>query len=203
MGQQNTWATTGTVRLPGILDDGRWETLADEAMTRAEAATPFEREETAAHRDGSFASPAHCALTGGGPALRALAYDKAVLAALREATGLPRLIPVGCALVVYRRSDFQGLHTDSIKSTVTIGIAFTGGLPPMGCAPRLREAHPDRLAEVIAEHGLFPDGDGFQTLEHPYRDGSLQGFAGYEIPHWRQPFDGELAVLATLSYMDL
>jgi hypothetical protein len=203
MARQQSWKATGTVRLSRTLDPDRWQLLAEEALALAKAAEPFERDGTAAHRDGSFASPACCALARGGPTLEALAYDRAVVAALREATGLPRLVPIGCALVVYRRGDFQGLHTDSIKSTVTVGIALTENLSPMGWAPALREAHPDTLAQVIADRGLFPEGDGFQTLEHPGCCGDLQGFAGYDIPHWRPPFDGDLAVLATLSYMSV
>ncbi|MCI0688545.1 MAG: hypothetical protein L0Y54_15105 [Sporichthyaceae bacterium] len=200
-----SWAETGMVRLTGVLDDRGWDALSAEAHAVVGGARLFERDATASHRDGSFASPAHCRLAGGGPALGALAYDKTVLAALRQATGLARLVPVGCAVVVYHGGDFQGLHTDTVKSTLTVALEFTDVLPPMGWAPTLRAAHPDELAKVVAEYGLFPAGDSFSALQHPRWDGSgaVQGFAGYDIPHWRAPFDGELAILATWSYMDL
>ncbi|MFE7561073.1 hypothetical protein [Kitasatospora sp. NPDC057500] len=197
------WKETGTVVLPGVLEKTRFEVIQAETLARLDLATPYIREEATAHRDGSFASPVHCGFLPAGPELERLAYDKHLLTALREATGLSRLVPRGGAVVVYRKGDFQGLHTDTVKATVTVGIALTKDLPAMGWAPGLCDAHPDRLAEVVAEHGLFPEGEDFTELSHPYADGSVRAFAGYNVPHWRQRHPGGTDLLATLSYMDL
>ncbi|MER8104568.1 hypothetical protein [Kitasatospora sp. NPDC094016] len=197
------WEETGTVVVPGVLERARFEAIQAETLSRLDLTTPYVREEATAHRDGSFASPVHCGFLPAGPELERLAYDKQLLAALRVATGLSRLVPRGGAVVVYHEGDFQGLHTDTVKATATVGLALTNGLPAMGWAPGLRDAHPDRLAEVIAEHGLFPEGDGFTELAHPYADGSVRAFAGYNVPHWRRRHPGQLDFLATLSYMDL
>lgn len=197
------WEETGTVVVPGVLDEARFEVIQAESLGRLDLATPYVREEATAHRDGSFASPVHCGFLPAGPELERLAYDKLLLTALREATGLSRLVPRGGAVVVYREGDFQGLHTDTVKATVTVGIALTEGLPAMGWAPNLRDAHPDRLAEIIAEYGLFPDEEGFTEIVHPYADGSVRAFAGYNVPHWRRRHPGGTDLLATLSYMDL
>ncbi|MEU8436762.1 hypothetical protein AB0F18_28415 [Streptomyces sp. NPDC029216] len=108
--------------------------------------------------------------------LETLAYDKTLLMALREATGIPRRIPRSGAVVLYKEGDFQGLHTDSVKSTVTVALALSTDLPPMGWAPDLMGPFPDRLGEVVGEHGVFPDGQGFTTLAHPYGDGSVRAY---------------------------
>ncbi|WP_019885854.1 hypothetical protein [Streptomyces purpureus] len=196
------WDKNGTVLVPDILERSRFEDIVAEANDRIGLATAHIHEHTAAHRDGSFATPVHCAFIPPGPVLEGLAYDKSLLAVLREATGVPRLIPRGGAVVLYEEGDFQGLHTDSVKSTVTVAIALTENLPPMGWAPHLHNAHPDQLGEVVTEHGIFPDGEGFTTLQHPYGDRSVRAFAGYAVPHWRprQPARG---MLATMSFMDL
>ncbi|MET8699151.1 hypothetical protein ABZW10_09810 [Kitasatospora sp. NPDC004723] len=193
------WDKTGTVVVPGALERTRFEAIRAETLSRLERTVPYVREEATAHRDGSFASPVHCGFLPAGPELERLAYDKELLAALRAATGLSRLVPRGGAAVVYREGDFQGLHTDTVKATITVGIALTSGLPSMGWAPGLRDAHPDRLAEVIAEHGLFPEGEGFTELGHPYADGSVRAFAGYNVPHWRRKHQGRVGALATLG----
>ncbi|MGW3200068.1 hypothetical protein ACWDBD_36990 [Streptomyces sp. NPDC001118] len=200
---RDAWEATGTVVIPDVLDIGRFDAIVAEAKASLPEAVPHVHEHTAAHRDGSFASPVHCAFAPGGELLQGLAFDRTLLARVREATGIPRLIPRGGAVVVYRRGDFQGLHTDSVKTTVTLGIALTEGLPPMGWAPHLHNEHPDQLAEVVAEHGIFPVGEPFTTLRHPYRDGSVRVFAGYAVPHWRPPLERDEELLLTLEYLDL
>ncbi|MEV7087566.1 hypothetical protein AB0O07_16950 [Streptomyces sp. NPDC093085] len=197
------WEETGTVVVPGVLEPDRFKALAEEVHGRVDLVTPHVHEHTAAHRDGSFASPVHCGFIPPGPVLEALAFDKNVLMALREATGIPRLIPRGGAVVLYREGDFQGLHTDSVKSTVTVTVALTEDLPPMGWARDLMGAFPDRLGEVVTEQGIFPEGEGFTSLPHPYGDGSVRAFAGYHVPHWRRPLSLPMGLLATMSFMDL
>ncbi|RLU86242.1 hypothetical protein CTZ27_25010 [Streptomyces griseocarneus] len=197
------WDENGTVLLHDALDRSRFEALVAEAHERLDLAVPHERDETSAHRDGSFAAPFHCGFIPAGPLLEQLAFDKELWAKMRAATGIPRLTPRGGAVVIYRKGDFQGLHFDSVRASVTVGVALTEGLPAMGWAPTLRDALPDMLAKVVAERGLFPEGEEFTTLEHSCGDGTLRAFAGYNVPHWRTPYAGELGLLATFSYMDL
>ncbi|WP_460349954.1 hypothetical protein [Actinoallomurus acanthiterrae] len=198
------WEEEGLVRVPGFLPAERFEALEAEAAQRVGQSEPYERAETSGHRDGSFAAPAYCHMAAGGPVLHDLLTDKALLLVLREMTGMRRLVPFGCVYVTYNEGDFQGLHTDDVKSTLTVGLALTGNLAPMGWAPGLRAVYPDVLGKVVAEHGIFPEGEGFEHLEHPHGPGLLQGWAGYDIPHWRAPHtDSRSAVLATLSYLDL
>jgi hypothetical protein len=205
------WKETGIVRLHGLLGTARLARLEQEAAERMTGPTTlYERSGVTRQRDGSLASPAHCQMTDGGDALNAILRDKDILRALRETTGYVRLFPTGGALVIYRQGDFQGLHTDSIKATVTVVIALTANLAPMRYAPTLRfdpsrkEPHAMRLAEAVAEHGIFPEGDAFAQLTHPHGEDVIQGFAGYDIPHWRPPHPHqEPGVIATLGYMDL
>ncbi|MGW7514133.1 hypothetical protein ACWGJ2_00875 [Streptomyces sp. NPDC054796] len=196
------WQEKGTVVLPDVLTPARVRAVGDEVHDRLEMASPYSRDEVSSRRDGSLASAVHCAFLPATPRLEELAFDKGLLHALREATGLPRLVPRGGVVVVYRRGDFQGLHTDTVKATVTAAVALSDDLPPMGWAPHLRDAFPNEQAKVIAERGIFPEGEEFEQLAHPH-DGGVRAFAGYRIPHWRSPFPGELGLLATFSYMDL
>jgi hypothetical protein len=206
-----TWKETGIVRLPGLLGATRLARLEQEASERITGPTTlYERKGVTQQRDGSLASPAHCQMVDGGAALNAVLRDKDILGALREATGYMRLFPTGGALVIYNRGDFQGLHTDSNKATVTVVIALTANLAPMGYAPTLRfdpsrkEPHAVRLAEAVTEQGIFPEGEEFAQLTHPHGEDLIQGFAGYDIPHWRPPHPHqEPGVIATLGYMDL
>ncbi|WP_338674511.1 TfuA-like protein [Streptomyces sp. SCSIO 30461] len=197
------WDRHGSVLLPGVLDAERVKATATEAHEQIGTATPYERDEVSSHRDGSFASPAHCGLLPAGPRLQQLAFDEHLLTALREATGMSQLVPRGGSLVVYHHGDFQGLHTDPAEATVTVGIALTERLPSMWWAPSLRDASPDRLAEVVADKGFWPECAEFERLGHPHADGSVRAFAGNRIPHWRTPYSGEEpGLLAILSYTD-
>jgi hypothetical protein len=204
-----TWKETGVVRLHGLIGAARLANLEEEANARINGPTTlYERSEVTTQRDGSFASPMHCQMVDGGPALNAILRDKHILLALREATGCPRLFPTGGALVIYHRGDFQGIHTDKLQATVTVVIALTDNLTPMGFAPSLRfdpssrQPHAHQIADVVAEHGIFPD--LFNEFAHPYREDVIQGFAGYDIPHWRPPHeDHRVGVIATMGYMDL
>ncbi|MCP2342055.1 hypothetical protein [Actinomadura rupiterrae] len=204
VGQVN-WQEHGLVRVAeGFLPADRFDALVAEGELAAQRGEPYERAETSGHRDGSFAAPAHCQMASGGPVLEGLLYDKALLLVLRELIGMARLVPFGCAYVTYQHGDFQGLHTDDVKATLTLGVALTDNLGPMGWAPDLRAVHPDVLADVVAQYGMFPEGDQFGVLEHPHGPGVLQGWAGYDIPHWRPPHtDQRPARLVTLSYLDL
>lgn len=197
------WERNGWVLLSGVLDAERVKAVATEAHGQIGQASPYERDDVSRHRDGSFASPAHYSLLPAGPLLQQLAFDEQLLTALREATGIPHLVPRGGSVVVYHHGDFQGLHTDTAKATVTVGIALTERMPPMWWAPSLRGATPDDLTQVVADKGFWPECAGFERLKHPPGDGSVRAFAGNTIPHWRTPYSGEEpGLLATLTYTD-
>ncbi|MFF1690789.1 hypothetical protein [Streptomyces sp. NPDC058254] len=203
---RDAWDRIGTVLIPDVLAPERFKDIQEEALARTALATPHIHDHTASHRDGSFASPVHCSFIEPGPKLQALAYDKTFLTALRRATGIERLVPRGGAVVLYEEGDFQGLHTDSVKTTVTVAFALTENLPAMGWAPHLYNAFPDLLGKVVAEHGMFPEDGEFTTLEHPFGAcGAVRAFAGYSVPHWRSPMpDGSGAgLLATMPFIDL
>lgn len=207
----DTWTDTGVVRLHGLIGEERLAGLETESLSRIGGETTlYERTGVTMQRDGSLACPAHCRMTDGGPVMQSILRDKTILARLREATGCPRLFPTGGALVIYANGDFQGLHTDASKATVTVIIGITPGLPPMRYAPSWRfdpastQPHAIQLKEAVARHGIFPDGPEFAELPHPYRDDVVQGFAGYDLPHWRPPHRGEQpGMIATFGYMDL
>lgn len=197
------WNRIGTVVISGVLSADRFAAIKTEAAERPGQAVPHVHDHTAAHRDGSFATPVHCAFIEPGPALESLAYDKELLSAVREHTGIPRLVPRGGAVVRYREGDFQGLHLDSIKSTVTVAFALTEDLPAMGWAPHLHNAGGDVLGQVVADHGMFPEGGEFTRLQHPYGEqGAVRAFAGYSVPHWRRPMTSE-GLLVTMEFFDL
>ncbi|WP_328868641.1 hypothetical protein OHT76_44015 [Streptomyces sp. NBC_00287] len=198
------WQRHGSVLLTGVLEAERVQAVGTQAHELIGTAAPYERDEVSSRRDGSFASPVHCGFLPAGPLLEQLAFDKQLLTELRKATGMPRLVPRGGSVVVYRQGDFQGLHTDTVKATVTVAVALTEDLPPMWWAPALRDAMPEDLAKVVADKGILPECAEFERLEHPGPDGSVRAFAGYSIPHWRTPYPGEEpGLLATFSYMDL
>ncbi|MFZ3595051.1 hypothetical protein [Streptomyces sp. BH104] len=198
------WDRAGTVLIPGVLSPERFRDIQEEALARLDSASPHIHDHTTGHRDGSFASPVHCRFIEPGPHLSSLFRDQELLATVREFTGIPRLVPRGGTVVRYDEGDFQGLHTDSVKTTVTVAFAVSEGLPPMGWAPHLYNAFPDQLGKVVAEHGMFPEGGEFTTLEHPYGgDGAVRAFAGYSVPHWRKPMTDGRGLLVTLPYIDL
>ncbi|MFE7973057.1 hypothetical protein [Streptomyces shenzhenensis] len=197
------WNRIGTVVIPDILSAERFTAIRSEAEECVDHAVPHVHDHMAGHRDGSFATPVHCAFVEPGPALENLAYDRELLSAVREHTGIPRLVPRGGAVVLYREGDFQGLHLDSVKSTVTVAFALSKDLPAMGWAPHLYNAGGDVLGKVVADHGMFPEEGEFTTLQHPYgADGSVRAFAGYGVPHWRRPMTGT-GLLVTMEFFDL
>ena len=83
-----------------------------------------------------------------------------------------------------------------MKSTVTVSIALTETLTPMGWAPHLRNAFGDQLGQVVADHGMFPAGEDFTALEHPFADGSVRTVgSGVSQYNWNlalNPADGQV-----------
>jgi hypothetical protein len=176
-----------------------WDQLEDEAKGFAGDARAEGFENIASHRDGSFATPSRFHVHSGGPVFNGLLQSRAMIRVVRELTGLPRLIPVRCAYNYYSDGDFMGIHRDSIKATLTITFSLTPGLPGMGWAPQLRKSPNKTLHELAAAKGIFPE--GFHTMPVPYR--GLRGFNGYNIPHWRVEYKGNMGILGNMCYFDL
>jgi len=195
-----TWSGGGFIDLPDVLSAEVWDRLAAEASTLQGSAIGGGFTNVAAHRDGSFCSPSRFRSCQGGPVLTSVLRDRTLLALVRDLTGLPRLIPVRSGWVFYGPGDHMGLHRDSVKATVTISFTVTQTLGPMLWAPSLRTTGNDALGRLVTEHGTFP-ADGFEPFAVPVR--GLRGFDGYNTPHYRAPFSGELGVLGNFCYFDL
>jgi hypothetical protein len=197
----DTWAR-GYLELPGLVPDSYWDLLQAEAEALVPRMRPAVREEskgTAKFRDGSFATAARMAFHPGGRALDALHGSADTIAAVREATGRTRLIPYQCSYNYYRPGDYLGVHRDSIKATITCTFGLTANLGVMGFAPALRDTGNDDLERLVAEVGLIPGGFDELPVEHRV----VRGFYGYDVPHWRRPFEHELGILGTFSYFDM
>ncbi|MET7422129.1 hypothetical protein [Dactylosporangium sp. NPDC005555] len=197
---QPSWAGDGFIDLPDVLSAEIWDRLTVEAEALQPTAAPGGFTNVAAHHDGSFCSPSRFRSCRGGPALTGVLRDLTLLHLVREVTGLPRLIPVRSGWVFYRSGDYMGVHRDSVKATVTISFTVTGALGPMSWAPSLRTVGNDVLGRLVAEYGPFP-ADGFEAFEVPVR--GLRGFDGYNTPHYRAPFEGEVGILGNFCYFDL
>ncbi|MFC6086705.1 hypothetical protein [Sphaerisporangium aureirubrum] len=192
----------GCVDLPGIVPDALWDLLHAESEALRPGMTMAVWEESrgvAKFRDGSFSSPARFGYHAGGRVLRAFHTARATIAAIREATGRERLIPYQCSYNYYRRGDYLCLHRDTIKATITCTFGLTRNLGAMCFAPALRDARNDDLERLVAEAGPMPA--GFDELPTEYH--VVRGFHGYDVPHWRRPFEHDLGVLGVFSYFDL
>jgi hypothetical protein len=195
-----SWQTDRCVAIDNVLDDATWDGLLAEANEAESSASSAGIDRIAARRDGSFVTYSRFRSQPGGPIMKAVLRSREVLGALREATGLPRLIPVRCGYNYYRPGDFLGLHRDEVKATVTVLLGLTDNLGHTTWAPTLRKATSEDLLELVRSEGTMPDRVG---VELPVRHRGLQAFDGYNTPHWRQPFGGELGILGQLVYFDL
>ncbi|MGW1675203.1 hypothetical protein [Streptomyces sp. NPDC002324] len=195
-----TWQREGLL-FEDALTAGTWDRLIAESKQRRQEASESGFTNTASHRDGSFCTPSQYLSVPGGPVLTAVSRNPQLLAVIREATALPRLIPVRCGYNYYRPGDYMGLHRDSVKATLTVTFALTEGLPPMGWAPELADATGDDLAALVQRESRFPD--GFTEREVPFC--RLSAFDGYNIPHWRPLVTGpgQAGVLGTFCYFNL
>ncbi|HEX5493806.1 MAG TPA: hypothetical protein VFX70_04440 [Mycobacteriales bacterium] len=194
------WDETATADLKIELSDETWEALLKEALALREEANSNGFEQVAAHRDGSFATPARFHSVQGGTVFRRLHRSIEFLEAVRRAVGMPRLIPVRCGYNYYGPGDYLGLHRDSVKATVTLNFAVTPNLDGLHWAPELRLASNDKLAATVAEDGIFPAKVG-TSISMPHR--TIVAFDGYNVPHWRKPFESDLGLLANCCYFDL
>jgi hypothetical protein len=195
-----TWSDTGHLQLDYLIDESTWDALESEAQALHPHAHGDSLPSLRTFRDGSFCSPARFRSHKGGPAFQSVLRSRDVLGAIREATELPRLVPVRCGYNFYGPGDFLGPHRDSIKATVTVLIGLTDNLDRMGWAPQHRRSSNDDVVALISDDNLFGalSEDGMPIVRR-----SAQAFDGYNIPHWRTPFTSDLGILGTFCYFDL
>jgi hypothetical protein len=194
------WDEYGHIELGAVFGDAIWDALEAEASELYPDAVEDGFTTTAQFRDGSICSPSKYAHHRGGPTFQSVLRSRELLETIRAETGLTRLIPVRCGYNYYRRGDFMGPHRDSIKATVTLSFGLTDNLGAMGWAPDLRHSPNTKVANLIDETGLFPP-DRSDGMKIPYR--SINAFDGYNIPHWRTPFEHDLGILGNFCYFDL
>lgn len=194
------WGNSGHLRLDSLLDISNWEALECEARKLYEEAIESCNEKAVIFRDGSFRSRSKFAVRGGGPVFQSILRSREVLLAVREATELPRLIPVRCGYNYYRDGDFMGPHRDDVKASVTLTLGLTDNLGTMNWAPDLRHASNEEALALVDDDSLFPPNrrDGIQI---GYR--AVNAFDGFNIPHWRTPFASDFGILGTFCYFDL
>jgi hypothetical protein len=195
------WRTHGCADAGDVLEPEIWDQLINEAAGFVPNSDPYVVTNTAAHRDGSFASPCHFGGHAGGAMLLAVLRSAEMLDLARSLAGMPRLIPVRCHYNFYNRGDYIGVHRDSVKSTVTFTFALTDNVPPMGWAPKLRESNNHELAQFVDDNGHLPEPGAAAELPVKFR--GMTAFDGYNVPHWRNTFDDDLGILGTLSFFEL
>lgn len=196
---RENWKTSGFIFVEQFGDDSLWGALTAESEEEFKRAERIEHDKFASRRDGSFTSPQRFFSGKPGPAVTGLLRSKELIELAREATGLGRLIPARCGYNYYSTGDYLGFHRDAVRCTVTFTFALTDNVPPMDYDASLWHASNEELAEVVRERGFFPTGPN--QVETPYR--GLLGFDGYNIPHWRSPFPGELGTVGTLCFFEL
>lgn len=189
----------GIVELSDFGDAEMWDALVREAAEREPHAEERRTDKVVSNRDGSLSSAQRSRSHRGGEAMRALSRSRELLARAREITGIPRLVPTICGYKYYRQGDFLGLHRDGIRCTVAFTFALTENMTPMYWRPELRGAGNDTICALVEEEGSCPAAGEPVPVEFC----RLRGFDGYNIPHWRRPFEHDLGTIGAICYFDL
>lgn len=194
------WLTVGVIDVDEVVPPIGWDLLYEEAVQLLLAkrmAIRSEDQGCVASRDGSFTSPARFGFHTGGSELRRIHLARVMVEHVKSALGNPRIVPYQCSYNFYVEGDFLGLHRDGFKATITFTAALTDNITPMGLYREMRSAPDTDLYRLVRQQGLFPaDGEHMEVRYH-----GLRGFDGHNIPHWRQPHEGAVGILATLSYL--
>jgi hypothetical protein len=183
----------------GYPDRDLWAALADEALGFEPVAGDRVFNGLTVSRDGAMMTPQRCRSHIGGPVLYEFAHSAELLSLVRRGCELPNLVPARYGYKYYGPGDFMGLHRDQARCSVTFTFGLSGNLGTMNWAPELREMSTPDLAELVKERGYFPE-IGSEVEVATY---GLTGFDGYNIPHWRRPFEHELGILGTVCFFDL
>jgi hypothetical protein len=194
-----TWEREGIFLIEGVLDDRSFNDLKTEAMALHPSAIERGIDHIINRRDGSFASPSRFAVHSGGDALGRLLKSRDLLEVVRARSGIGRLVPVRCGYNYYRHGDFMGVHRDEVRATVTLTFGLTSNLGFTAYLPELRRGGNKELLSFVQERGSLP----VNGSEMPIRDRMINAFDGYNIPHWRMPFQYDLGILANMIYFEL
>ncbi|NNH68750.1 hypothetical protein HLB23_02455 [Nocardia uniformis] len=196
-----TWIDSGFIELPDFLDSQTWDSIEAEAHSLEPDAFDRlnENEQFDDRRDGSLVSPQRCRAHLAGPALREIAISREFNRLVSAATGLRGLVPARLGYKYYTHGDFMAVHRDDVKCAVTVSFGVTSNLDYMGWMPSLRGESNATVIEHARREGYFPaSGQRFDILHR-----KMRGFDGYNIPHWRPPFDRQLGILGFVCFVDL
>ncbi|MGW1411751.1 hypothetical protein [Streptomyces sp. NPDC002403] len=183
----------------GIVEDSVWDDLAQEAASCMNDAIEVGVKDTVIRRDGSFASPSRYSVHRGGPIFQELLRSRDLLKEVRTRSGLGRLVPARCGYNYYRAGDYMGVHRDEIRATVTLTFGLTDNLGATAWVPEMRTATSSELLTFTQENGTLPE----VKSEMQIVSRKINAFDGYNIPHWRMPFEHDLGILANLIYFEL
>lgn len=193
------WAAKGLVRITEFDDSPVWDAMLVEARAYEPFATVRRFDGLASYRDGSLASSQRCRAHVGGEVIRRFATSRALVEAVRAATSMKGLVPARFGYKYYAAGDYMGIHRDAVRCDVTFTFGVTPNLGSMKWAPQLRGASNEEILRLAEREGLFP------SVGEPVAvpSGTLQGFDGYNIPHWREPFEHDFGILGTICFFDL
>jgi hypothetical protein len=197
----DSWKSHGYVDLPDFVDDEYWEAIEHEAHQFEPDAFPRvnERADPQDRRDGSIVAAQRCRAHLAGPALRALSTSREFRVLVATATGLNGLVPARFGYKYYAPGDFMAVHRDDVKCTITVSFGVTPNLDYMGWMPALRGSSNGEVIALAVHEGRFPrSGERFDI-----RHRQMRGFDGYNIPHWRPPFEDSLGILGFVCFFDL
>jgi pimeloyl-ACP methyl ester carboxylesterase len=193
------WKLDGTISFSGLLADHVWSELDVEASDLAQSALPHATDATRINRDGSIET-ACCYSRNAGSSLKSLSRSLDLLRAIRDATGISRLVPVGSSYLYFHAGDYAGIHRDSVKATLTLVLTLTPSAYLIRLAPQLRFATTETVTRFIDSQGILP-GPAGEDLMVKYHD--AVGFDGYNIPHWVPPVSGEPCTVGHITFFDL
>lgn len=197
---RTTWIRDGVVDVDGLVPHTHWPALLKEAEKLVAHRRIAERsadQGCTASRDGSFTSPARFGFHTGGKDLRQVHLSKVMVEFVKTALDNPRIVPYQCSYNFYMPGDFLGLHRDGFKATITFTSALTDNIKPMGLLREMRLSSDQDLHALVQDQGLFPSNGDSMEVRHR----GLRGFDGHNFPHWRTVHEGEMGILATLSYL--
>ncbi|MGW4815197.1 hypothetical protein ACWEPB_26630 [Kitasatospora cineracea] len=199
MAPDDAWKNEGFFAVEDLVDDSTWDALLEEALSFRSDAVRVERTDTVTRRDGSFASPSSYSVHRIGPIFESILRSREALSMVRERTGIGRLIPVRGGYNYYELGDYMGVHRDEVRATVTLTFGITDNLGSTSWAPDLRTAGSKQLVDFVRSDGHLPEGFPGMQIGHK----AVNAFDGYNIPHWRMPFEGDLGILGNIIYFEL
>ncbi len=185
----------GYCLMSDVLAPDRVAALLGEAASMAADAGSMPRDVYRVNDDQSISSPRRMHATAGGPVLRAIQRDEALLDMIEHAAG-HRVAPTRAAYIFYEPGDYLGLHRDSTLCEVTLLTGVGGALDPLIVHPELVGLPAEELLYVSRAHDATPPGG--VGAEVPAA-GSFLMLSGSKVPHHRPPASRHGSV-ATLCF---